>query len=216
MIHPVFSLLKKDLRLELRQQYSLYGLLLYMASTLFLLFMSLDAPESSVWNGLFWITQLFICINAVAKGFLQESKGRMLYYYTLTSPSTFILGKLLYNSLLSSLLSGISLFFYLLLMGNPIDKMGGFVFLALLGGISLSLVFGFLSALAARAQQNAAIVAILGFPILIPQIVLLIRLSAAAFSPLLSISIPTVLLLLTLDALVIVLSVILFPYLWRD
>ena len=104
-MQAIVDLLKKDLKLELRQQYSLYGLLLYIASTLFLLFMTLDAPESTVWNGLFWITQLFICINAVAKGFLQESKGRMLYYYSIASPTQFILAKLIYNGILSSFLS---------------------------------------------------------------------------------------------------------------
>jgi len=42
------------------------------------------------------------------------------------------------------------------------------------------------------------------------------RLSSTAFSPLLTIPIPTVLLLLALDALVMLLAVILFPFLWKD
>jgi heme exporter protein B len=212
----LYSLIKKDFLLELRQQYSFYGLLLYGASTLFLLFMALESPEATVWNGLFWITQLFICINAVAKAFLQESKGRMLYYYTLNHPTDFILAKLLYNGILMMAMSAISLLFFLLLMGNPVDKMGAFIGLVFLGGFSLSLVFGFLAAIAARAQQNAAIMAILGFPIIIPQVVLLMRLSSTAFSPLLTIPTPTVLLLLALDALVMLLAVILFPFLWKD
>jgi heme exporter protein B len=212
----LYSLIKKDFLLELRQQYSFYGLLLYGASTLFLLFMALESPEATVWNGLFWITQLFICINAVAKAFLQESKGRMLYYYTLNHPTNFIVAKLLYNGILMMAMSAISLLFFLLLMGNPVDKMGAFIGLVFLGGFSLSLVFGFLAAIAARAQQNAAIMAILGFPVIIPQVVLLMRLSSTAFSPLLTIPIPTVLLLLALDALVMLLAVILFPFLWKD
>jgi heme exporter protein B len=212
----LYSLIKKDFLLELRQQYSFYGLLLYGASTLFLLFMALESPEATVWNGLFWITQLFICINAVAKAFLQESKGRMLYYYTLNHPTNFILAKLLYNGILMMAISAISLLFFLLLMGNPVDKMSAFIGLVFLGGFSLSLVFGFLAAIAARAQQNAAIMAILGFPVIIPQVVLLMRLSSTAFSPLLTIPTPTVLLLLALDALVMLLAVILFPFLWKD
>jgi heme exporter protein B len=212
----LYSLIKKDFLLELRQQYSFYGLLLYGASTLFLLFMALESPEATVWNGLFWITQLFICINAVAKAFLQESKGRMLYYYTLNHPTNFILAKLLYNGILMMAMSAISLLFFLLLMGNPVDKMSAFIGLVFLGGFSLSLVFGFLAAIAARAQQNAAIMAILGFPVIIPQVVLLMRLSSTAFSPLLTIPTPTVLLLLALDALVMLLAVILFPFLWKD
>lgn len=212
----IYSLIKKDFLLELRQQYSFYGLLLYGAATLFLLFMAIELPEANIWNGLFWITQLFICINAVAKAFLQESRGRMLYYYTLNHPTSFILAKLLYNGVLMMAMSAISLLFFFLLMGNPVDKMGAFIGMVFLGGFSLSLVFGFLAAIAARAQQNAAVMAILGFPVIIPQVVLLMRLSSTAFSPLLNIPTPTVLLLLALDALVLLLAVILFPFLWKD
>lgn len=78
--HPILSLVKKDLLLEFRQQYTLYGILLYVASTIFVVYLSMGEPEDKVWNGLFWVIQLFVCVNAVAKSFLQESRGRMLYY----------------------------------------------------------------------------------------------------------------------------------------
>ena len=97
-INQIWTLFKKDLLLEIRQQYSFYGVVLYVGATIFVLFLAMDAPESRVWNGLFWVIQLFICINAVAKSFLQESHGRMLYYQSITSPQNFVLSKLLFNS----------------------------------------------------------------------------------------------------------------------
>ena len=157
-----------------------------------------------------------VCINAVAKSFLQESRGRMLYFYSITSPANFVLAKLLFNSLLMLAMSLLSLLLFTLFLGNPMQKAGQFVGLVLLGGWSLSLVFTFLAAIAAKAQQNAAIMAVLGFPIIIPQIVLLMKLSNAAFAPLLTISPTTVLLLIALDIMVILLAVILFPFLWKD
>jgi heme exporter protein B len=202
--------------LEIRQQYSFYGILLYIGATIFVLFMALNEPEAKVWNGLFWVIQLFICINAVAKSFLQESRGRMLYYYSISSPASFVLAKLLFNSILMLLMSLLSLLLFSLFLGNPMQKMGAFIGLVLLGGWSLSLVFTFLAAIAAKAQQNAAIMAVLGFPIIIPQLVLLMRLSNAAFAPLVTIPVQTILLLVALDALVILLAVILFPFLWKD
>ena len=66
----LFTLIKKDLLLEVRQQYSFYGILLYVVATIFVLYMTIQEPEAKVWNGLFWVIQLFICINAVAKSFL--------------------------------------------------------------------------------------------------------------------------------------------------
>ena len=215
-VNHIVTLFKKDLLLEIRQQYSFYGVLLYIAATIFVLYMAIETPESNVWNGLFWVIQLFISINAVAKSFLQESRGRMLYFYSIAGPRDFVLAKLIFNSLLMLLMSLLSLALFSLFLGNPVQKASAFIGLVLLGGWSLSLVFTFLAAIVAKAQQNAAIMAILGFPIIIPQLLLLMRLSNAAFSETLPIPIATVLLLIALDAMVILLAVILFPFLWKD
>ena len=212
----ILTLFKKDLLLEIRQQYSFYGVLLYIGATIFVLYMAIETPESNVWNGLFWVIQLFISINAVAKSFLQESRGRMLYFYSIAGPKDFVLAKLLFNSLLMLLMSLLSLALFSLFLGNPVQKAGAFIGLVLLGGWSLSLVFTFLAAIAAKAQQNAAIMAILGFPLIIPQLLLLMHLSNAAFNEAMSLPVSTVLLLIALDAMVILLAVILFPFLWKD
>lgn len=215
-LNSIFTLFKKELLLELRQQYSFYGVLLYIGATIYVLYMAIKDPEARVWNGLFWVIQLFICINAVAKSFLQESRGRMLYYYSIASPRDFVLAKLLFNSLLMVAMSLLSLFLFSLFLGNPIQQAGKFIGLVLLGGWSLSLVFTFLAAIAAKAQQNAAIMAVLGFPIIIPQLILLMQLSNAAFAPLVIIPATSILLLVALDIMVILLAVILFPFLWKD
>lgn len=214
----IFILLKKDFLLELRHQHIFFGILLYVASTIFVLYMAMGQPESTVFNGIFWMIQLFVCINAVAKSFLQESKGRMLYFFSITSPVHFIIAKLIYSTVIMLLMVFLCLLLFRILMGNPIDNYFRFIGIACLGGTSLSLVFTLMAAIAAKAQQNAAIMAILGFPLIIPQLLLLIRLSKSAFGEvfregaLLQIS----LLLIGLDILVIVLAIILFPFLWKD
>src|SRR5215216_5925135 len=140
-IKQIWSLFKKELLLEIRQQYSFYGVVLYVGATIFVLYMAMDEPESRVWNGLFWVIQLFICINAVAKSFLQESRGRMLYFQSITSPQNFILSKLLFNSLLMLLMSSLSLLLFLLFLGNPVEKFWQFIGVVFLGGWGISLVF---------------------------------------------------------------------------
>ena len=218
MTKTIFALLKKDLLLELRQQHSFYGILLYVASTIFVLYLSINNPEGEVWNGLFWIIQLFVCVNAVAKSFLQESKGRMLYFYTISGAKAFIIAKLIYNIILMLMMSLLSLGLFFILLKNPLSNTLLFTGIVCLGGISLSLVFTLLAAIAAKAQQNAALMAIMGFPLIIPQLLLLIRLSKAAFgevfreSALLQLSF----LIVGLDIMVIALSIILFPFLWKD
>ena len=172
-------------------------------------------PEDKVWNGLFWVKLLFICVNAVARSFLQESKGRLLYYYTLIHPVEFIFAKLIYNSLLMILMSGLSLLLFTLLLGNPLIHGILFFGIACLGGISLSLVFSFLAAIATKAQQPSAIMAILGFPLIIPQLLILMKIANAAFSNQNGIT-QLIGMLVGLDVLIIALAYILFPFLWKD
>lgn len=203
--------------MEIRQQYTFYGVLLYVASTIFVLYLAMGQPEGNVWKGLFWMIQLFISINAVAKSFLQEGKGRLLYFYSIAGARDFILAKLLFNALLMLLMSLVSLSLFLLMLGNPLPNPMRFVLISCLGGVSLSLVFTFLAAIAARAQQSAALMAILGFPLIIPQLLLLNRLSTIAFADVLQSGLSSIILLLAgLDSMIIVLSIILFPFLWKD
>ena len=216
LIKPVWALFKKDLLLEIRQQYTFYGILLYVGATIFVLYLAVEEPESRVWNGLFWVIQLFISINAVAKSFLQENRNRMLYYHSISSPQNFILAKLLFNSLLMLLMSGLSFLLFSLFLGNPVIKMSTFIGLVFLGGWGLSLVFTFLAAIAAKAQQNAAIMAILGFPIITPQLLMLMKVSNAVFTNSFVDIAATVALLVVMNFLIIILSIILFPFLWKD
>jgi heme exporter protein B len=219
MNRKVFALFYKDLLLELRQKHTFYGILLYIASTVFVLYLSMpESPDAQVWNSLFWVIQLFVCVNTVAKSFLQESRGRMLYFYSITSPRAFIIGKMMYNMLLMLLMSLVSLLFFFVFLENPVSDSLLFIGIVMLGGLGLSLVFTLMSAIAAKAQQNAALIAILGFPVILPQLLLLMRLSKAAFGEVFRDGAVWQLagLVGLFDLLVVVLAVVLFPYLWKD
>lgn len=216
-IQILYTLLKKEMLLEFRQQYTFFGILLYIASTTFVIYLTMGQPEDEVWNGLFWVTLLFICINSVARSFLQEGKGRMLYFYTIASPVHFIFSKLIYNSILMCLMSGLSLLLFTLLLGNPLQHTLLFFGLSCLGGISLSLVFSFLAAIASKAQQPSAIMAILGFPLIIPQLMLLMKIANIAFADIVQNGLPQLVLMLAgFDVMIILLAYILFPFLWKE
>lgn len=213
----ILALIKKDILLETRQQYTFYGILLYVASTIFVVYLSMGQPEDKVWNALFWVIQLFICINAVAKSFLAESRGRMLYFYSIAGAGDFIIAKLIFNALLMLLMSLLSLAVFTVLLGNPLANAAAFIGISMLGGISLSLVFTFLAAIAAKAEQQAALMAIMGFPIIIPQLLLLIKISSIGFASVVQGGLWQMIALMAgLDAMVIILAYILFPFLWKD
>jgi heme exporter protein B len=216
-MHRVLTIIQKDIRLEWRQKYSLYGLLLYVVSAVFAIYMLQESPEGEVWNALYWLIILFVAVNAVAKSFLQESKHRNLYYYTLHHPRDIILSKLIYNVVLMMGMSVVAWFLFLVLLGDPAMQPGRFLLLVFSGGFSMALLFTLLAAIAGRAGGNSALIAILGFPLVVPQLILLSDLSRPLFTPMAVTNWWTFFgVLLLLDALIVALSLLLFPYLWKD
>lgn len=212
-----FTLVRKDAILEWRQKHTLYGVVLYIGSTVFAVYMMAGQPEASVWNVLFWLTQLFVVTNSVARAFLQEPPQRFRYYYTLTRPTTFLLAKMLYSVVLQLLMTAISLALFGLLLGWPLEKSLLFFAVAGLGSLSLSVVFTFLSAIAARAGQNAALMAILGFPLVTPVLLILSKLAGKALSAAFVTGWWQLAgVMFGLDVLIVILGVILFPFLWHE
>jgi heme exporter protein B len=216
-MNAFISLVKKDLLMEWRQKHTLFGVLLYVGATVFVVYMMSGQPEAKMWNSLFWLTQLFVAVNSVAKSFLQEHPNRFRYYFSLVKPATFLMAKMVYSIVLMFVMSMVSLLLYNIMLGWPLEQTGLFVLITFAGSLSLSAVFTFLSAIAARAQQNSALMAILGFPLVTPVLMILSKLAVKALGPVYvegwwSMA----LVLIALDLLVIILGVILFPFLWQE
>jgi heme exporter protein B len=225
LIDQTWYLLKKEILLEWRSKYAFNGVLLYVVSTVFICYISFNltpgfARSSGykvVWNVLFWIIILFASVNAIAKSFMQESRGRLLYYYSIASPQAIILSKTVYNTALMTLLSTLALLVYLLFFENTIGDPLFYFMSVVLGSISFSTVFTMISAIASKAGNNGTLMAILSFPVIIPVILILIRLSKRAMDGIdRSLSYGDIGVLAAINAIVITTALILFPYLWRD
>ena len=217
LVSQVKHLIKKELLLEWRSKYTLNGVLLYVVSTVFVCFLSFVSVDKITWNALFWIIMLFASINAVSKSFLQESKGRQLYIYTIASPTALILSKTIYNVLLMTLLTVIALCFYMLVFTTVPEDLPMYFLATLLGSLSFSTIFTMVSAIASKAGNGGMLMAILSFPVIIPVLVVLIKLTKNAIDGLdRSVSWDEVGILLVINVLVMVVSLLLFTYLWRD
>jgi heme exporter protein B len=218
MIKEIKHLIEKEVMLEWKQKYAFNGILLYIVSTVFICYLSFkQIIDVSTWNALFWIILLFAAVNAVAKSFMQESRGRQLYMYTIVSAQAVILSKIIYNILLLLIISFINLLFYSLFIGNIVEDMPMFMLGLLLGSAGFASVLTLVSAIASKAGSNTTLMAILSFPILIPMLITIIRFSKNSIDGLAaSVNYQFIILLLGLNVLVIALAFLLFPYLWRD
>ncbi len=215
------ELLKKEIRLELRQKHALAGVGMYVLATVFVCYLSLETLESQrLWGGLIWITGLFTAFNAMQKTFQQEGGGTQLYLYTLASARSVILSKALYNALLVSVLNTASLMFFILFFGEkPFADadLSQFVLGLLLGSTGLGFTLTFISGLAYKSGSGVGLVAILGFPVIIPLLITIVRFTTGALLGLTWLENGlNLLVLVILNASSLLLSLLLFPYLWRD
>ena len=220
-MRQISALMRKEFLLEWRQRYALNGMLLYIVGAVFVCYLSFNARRNLltpiVWNTLFWIILLFSAINAIAKSFVQERAGRMLYYYTLASPQQIIIAKILYNTVLMLVLAGLGFGVYAFILGNPVNDVPLYVGALVLGAVGFAGSLTLIAGIASKAENSATLMAILSLTVVLPLLLMLLRLSKNALDGLdRSVSLDEVSILLAIDAIVLALSWMLFPFLWRS
>ena len=178
MIQETWTLIRKEIIIEWRMKYALSGMLLYLISSIFIGYITFSLGRvhvtSSTWNALFWIIMLFVATNSIAKSFIQESREKLLYYYSIANPVSIIISKVIFNTILISVLAFSGLIIYLVLLGNPIKDLNMFLFTIVIGSLGFSTSFTMISSIASKASNSGTLMVVLGFPIVIPMLLLLI------------------------------------------
>lgn len=212
-------LIKKEFLLEFRQKSTLGGVLVYVIGTIFVSALcfkgKLDKPT---WNALFWVITLFTSVTISGKSFLKETGGQALFNYLHYSPQQFIIAKVLYNMVFMLGLSFVTYFFYAFFIKDEVENLGLFFVVLLLASTGLAGILSLMSAISSKANGNFAIMSILSFPVVMPLILVIIRLSKQAVDGIewAGVGLDFIVILIALNVITLILSFLLFPYLWRD
>lgn len=217
MIKQLRWLIYKDFQIDWRSKYPIAGIALYITSliiTSYLAFTGFIDPET--WNALLWIILLFISINAVAKSFVQE-EDRSLYYYFVIKPERIIIAKLIYYSLYQWLLISLAIIVFSLFLGFPVRNPVPFIINLMVGSFGLACSFTMVSSIASKTNNNAVMMAILGFPVIIPILILSISNSqilmlGGSWEDIMT----NLITLLSVNVIIIAVSYILFPFTWKS
>jgi heme exporter protein B len=220
-MQEIKNLIMKDIILEWRQKYAFNGMVLYVVSTVFMCYISFKLKTNSIeaitWNTLFWIIILFSAVNSITKSFIQEKAGRQLYYYQIAKPSSIILAKIIYNFILMTFLGFLGFFIYSVFMGNKAENLWLYLLSLTLGALGFSASLTLIAGIASKSDNTAGLMAVLSFPILLPMLSMLIKLSKNAMDGLaFSSSYDEILVISGIDLIVITLSYMLFPFLWKS
>lgn len=214
----IWQIIRLNFRLEWGERKSYFSILIYLLSTVYLCYLVFsEAITKETWNALFWIIFLFAAIQAAFRSFHYEADQRFLLYFGMIRPEQLILGKILYNFIYLWVLGLATALIFGLLMNLEMASPTAFVTIITLAALGFSAILTLVSGIAAKSGGNPALPAILSIPLLYPQLISLARVSLhslTGFSWEINASLLIVLALLALVSLL--LSYLLFPYLWRD
>jgi heme exporter protein B len=173
--------------------------------------------SEATWSALFWLVILFSVINSVAKSFIGENKGVSIYYYSIASPQTIIISKILYNSVLCFVLSLAGYFLFELFIDNPIQNHYIFLATLLLTAIGFASSLSLISGISSKANNSNILMAVLSFPLLISILLMAIKITKNALDGLdPSFSYDELFNLLAINCILSGLAYLLFPYIWRS
>jgi heme exporter protein B len=228
----ILNLLRKELMLEWKQKYAFNGLLLYVLCMVVVISLAFtDGIEvdgerfqlnvlqisGSAWNIIFWIILFFVAINAIAKSFVGEREGNLLYLYSVASPLAIIIAKILYNTLLLGAIGVVTFFFYALLGGAEVKSMDIFLVAILLGSYAFSANLTLVSAISAKAENRTTLLAVLSFPLIVPLLINQIDITQQAMEGMRWPDVREALgLSLGVGVALTLVSIVLFPFVWRD
>lgn len=221
LIRETTALVKKEFLLEFRLRYMFNAVLVYLAGAIFICYFAFFGRGGDLspmtWNALFWIIVLLASVNAASRSFLLERPTRQYYYYFMAAPGAIILSKLIYNIVLLSLMALTGLALFALVMGNVVQDIPMFVWITIVGSGCLAATLTFIAAIAAQTQHSMTLMAVLSFPVVIPVLLILIKLSKSAIDGLeRSLSYQDLIVLLAVKVITITVSYLLFPYLWKN
>ncbi len=217
MVHEIFTLFSKDVKGEWRSREAISSTILYLFSTVLVLYYSLVRVEKFLWTGVFWILLIFLSINALSGSYSKDIKHRHWYYYSIAHPLAIYFSKLLFNTLIIMVLSALSLLLlHLFFSIPPVDWMI-FAITLVISIIGICAIFTFVALISAKASEQASLMSILATPLIFPILMSGSRLCLNAFGILQDTAYAKDMFsIMAIDLLAVSLAIILFPILWRD
>lgn len=217
----IFELVKKEFVLELRRKAVISGIGLYLVSIIFICYLTFSLRQNSIneatWSALFWLSILFAMVNGIAKSFIGEKKGGLIYYYSIASPQAIIISKIIYNAVLSLFLSIGGYLLFSLFINNPIQDQFLFLLTLVLSSFGFSASLSLISAIASKTNNSNILMAVLSFPVIISLLLMAIKITKNALDGLaFSDSQDELLNLLAINFIMVALAYLLFPYIWRS
>ena len=217
----VVAILRKDWRSELRTRYAISALIMFVVTTISIILFSLgseSAPPDAL-SGMLWVVVFFASMSGLSRVFvMEEERGTAMTLHLLASPSAVFFGKLLFNLVLVVGLNVLIVALYsAFISGFVIRTASIFLLTVTLGSIGLAAASTIIAAIIAKANTRGTLYPVLSFPILLPLLLTVINATRlAAEGAVFDEAAGEFQVLISYIVVVLVISYLLFDYIWKD
>ncbi len=215
------AIFSKDLYSEIRTRYALNSLLMFVVVTLSIILFSTaqETVTPSLSAGILWIIVFFAAMSGLSRSFVsEEERGTSMTLQLWVKPSSVLIGKLLFNSLLIYVLNILIVLAYMLTMPSFTVKAPLiFIITIFMGTFGLSTASTFIAAIISKANSKGTLYPVLSFPILLPLLMSVIdatRLSVEGAK--MGQALGDFKIIFSYCVVVTTVSIVLFDFVWRD
>lgn len=214
----VFLLLKKEFRVEMRTRYALNGILMFVIVTVALINFSMGflSIPSQIFYGLMWLALFFSGMYGLSRTFIAEvDQNTSDFLKLLVRPSQIFISKFLFNLLLSFSLTILLILTFYFFFTFPQTDFISFFCGMFLGATALSSTTTLLASIVALSDGKGALFPVLSFPLMIPLVMTLARLTQLSLenAPFALIWEP-IAVLISFIVVTLTASILLFDYIW--
>lgn len=171
MFKQAIAICRKDFSSEIRTRYAINALLMFIIVVISVIKFSLGEEKlSAEMNaGLIWIIIFFATSNGLSRVFVsEEERGTSLVLKLSSEARSVILGKLIFNTVLTFIINFFIIVLYVIITDLTIKNLSLFSLSVALGTLGLSAVMTIIAALISKAGSKGTLYPVLSFPLLLP------------------------------------------------
>jgi len=220
LVQKVLAILRKDFSIELRSRYAINTVFAFVAASLLLLLFTLQAQQLAPTpkSGLVWLIILFAALAVLSRSFVAETDRNtydLLRIYG--SGNSVFLGKLIFNFVFTVVINTVTFVLYIFLVDLNITHTGAFLIALFFGSAGISSVSTLIAAVVSQADRKGVIFSVLSIPLLIPLLLIVTRVTKAAFIDGSLINIwNEIAALIGFTGVTVTAGVLLFEYIWEE
>ncbi len=211
----VWAQVKHNFLVEYRSWPQSVSLLLFVWTIAYVISRVRDDMSMAEFNFLFWVILLLTSINVAVRSASHSGQSERLLMYSLASPMVVLVGLIVFN-IIYLLLVALAFYLMMMLLFYPkIVPSFDYVGLVIVGAVAIAAVLAFVSAISRHIDGQNTALSILSIPLLIPVVLLLNSIGGNLIMGN-QLQDSKYVALLGITMMSIALSIVLFPFIWRE